>query len=72
MANIYTDHHIIRFIYKECDLFEKIEMEVAMEEDSTLLETYETLVSSYQVLPRLLFSPKKNNINAILAYSRMA
>jgi len=40
MTHDYTENNIIRFIYKECDLFEKLEMEFAMEDDSTLLESY--------------------------------
>lgn len=69
MTHNYTENNIIRFVYKECDLFEKLEMEFAMEEDSTLLEEYNTMMVSYCTLPKVLFSPKKSTLDAILAYS---
>jgi hypothetical protein len=72
MAHNYTENHIIQFIYKECDLFEKLEMEFAMDEDSTLMESYESLMKGYKSLPKVTFSPKKSSIDAILAYSYSA
>jgi hypothetical protein len=72
MAHGYTENQIIKFIYKECDLFEKLEMEFAMEEDSTLMESYESLLMGYKSLPKITFSPKKSSIDAILAYSYSA
>jgi hypothetical protein len=69
MTHTYTDQQIIRFIYSECDLFEKLEMEFAMEDDSTLLETYHELKEGFDALPRVTFSPRKSSIDAILAYS---
>jgi len=44
-------------------------MEFAMEDDSTLLEEYNDTMLSYHTLPKVLFSPKKSSIDAILAYS---
>ena len=70
MTHNYTENNILRFIYKECDLFEKLEMEFAMEDDSTLLEEYNDMMLSYHTLPKVLFSPKKSSIDAILAYSK--
>ena len=72
MAHNYTENQIIQFIYKECDLFEKLEMEFAMDEDSTLMESYESLMKGYKTLPKVTFSPKKSSIDAILAYSYSA
>ena len=70
MTHNYTENHIVRFIYKECDLFEKLEMEFAMEDDSTLMEEYSDMMIAYHTLPKVLFSPKKSCIDAILAYSK--
>ncbi len=72
MTHDYTENNIIRFIYKECDLFEKLEMEFAMEDDSTLLESYHELMNGYTSLPKVTFSPKKSSLDAILAYSGKA
>ncbi|MBC7885669.1 MAG: hypothetical protein H7X99_09355 [Saprospiraceae bacterium] len=72
MTHYYTENHLIRFIYKECDLFEKLEMEFAMEDDSTLMQTYDDMLTSFHMLPKVLFSPKKSAIDAILEYSKTA
>ena len=69
MTHHYTENQLIQFLYKECDLFDKLEMEFAMEGDSTLLEEYNDMMLSYHTLPKVLFSPKKSSIDAILAYS---
>jgi hypothetical protein len=69
MTHGYTENQIIQFIYKECDLFDRLEMEFAMEDDSTLLEAYSELMKGYEILPKVKFSPKKSTIDAILNYS---
>ena len=70
MTHHYTENQLIQFLYKECDLFDKLEMEFAMEDDSTLMETYEELQSSFNMLPKVQFSPKKNIIDALIEYSK--
>ncbi|MBK9737279.1 MAG: hypothetical protein IPO92_20945 [Saprospiraceae bacterium] len=70
MKHNYTDVQLISFLYNECDLFEKLEIEFAMEDDSTLMETYAEMKQGLKVLPSVLFSPKKSSIDAILAYSK--
>lgn len=70
MTHHYTENQLIQFLYKECDLFDKLEMEFAMEDDSTLMETYEEFQSSFNMLPKVQFSPKKASIDAIIEYSK--
>lgn len=70
MTQLYTENNIIQFIYKELDLFARLEMEFAMEEDSTLLEKYEDLKEGFDALPKVLFGPKKSSIDRILEYSK--
>lgn len=69
MTHAYTDKQIIRFIYKECDLFEKFEMEFAFEDDSTLFEQYRELNKGYKTLPKVTFSPAQKTIDSILSYA---
>ncbi|MBK8624199.1 MAG: hypothetical protein IPN86_01075 [Saprospiraceae bacterium] len=69
MTHGYTENQIIQFIYKECDLFDRLEMEFAMEDDSTILESYSELLEGFNILPKVTFSPKKSTLSAILAYS---
>jgi len=72
MTNAYTENKIVRFIFKEVDLFERLEMEFAMEEDSTLMTSYTDLRAGFDLLPKVMFSPQKETINDILKYSAKA
>lgn len=69
MKHTYTQNHLIRFYYKECDLFERLEMEFAMDDDSTLMQDYHDVRTNLNELPKVTFSPRKSTIDAILAYS---
>lgn len=70
MAQIYTKNILLQFMYKELDLFTKLEMEFAMDEDSTLLEQYKYLKEGYDLLPKVTFSPKRSVLNKVLEYSK--
>lgn len=70
MIHTYTENQVIQFIFREVDLFTRLEMEFAMEDDSTLLETYHELLEAKQTLPDVRFSPSAKSINRILEYSR--
>lgn len=70
MIHTYTENQVIQFIFREVDLFTRLEMEFAMEDDSTLLETYHELLETKQSLPDVRFSPSAKSINRILEYSR--
>lgn len=69
MIHTYTENQVIQFIFREVDLFTRLEMEFAMEDDSTLLETYHELLEAKQSLPDVRFSPSAKSINRILEYS---
>jgi hypothetical protein len=69
MTNAYTENNIVRFIYKECDLFERLEIEFALEDDSTLMTSYSHLREGFDLMPTVKFSPKKETLDAILQYS---
>jgi hypothetical protein len=70
MIHTYTENQVIQFIFREVDLFTRLEMEFAMEDDSTLLETYHELLEAKQSLPDVHFSPSAKSINRILEYSK--
>ncbi|MBK8055703.1 MAG: hypothetical protein IPK35_21125 [Saprospiraceae bacterium] len=70
MIHAYTENQVIQFIFREVDLFTRLEMEFAMEDDSTLLETYHELLEAKQSLPDVRFSPSAKSINRVLEYSR--
>ncbi len=70
MIHTYTENQVIQFIFREIDLFTRLEMEFAMEDDSTLLETYHELLGAKQSLPDVHFSPSAKSISRILEYSK--
>ena len=70
MKHDYTANSIILYIYKELDLFSKLELEFAMEEDSTLLKNYNFLRKGFDSLPKVTFSPSRQSLDRILAYSQ--
>ncbi len=72
MIHTYTNSQIIQFIYKELDLFTRLEMEFAMEDDSTLMDTYQEYLLASQLLPDVHFTPRTSSIDKILQYSRQA
>jgi hypothetical protein len=69
MEQNYTEKQLIRFIYGECEVLEKLEIEYALEEDLALYGVYRNFYDSYKKLPKVKFHPKRNVVNNILAYS---
>lgn len=72
MKHHYTPNSIILYIYRELDLFSRLEFEFALEDDSTLLEDYRTLKKGFDKLPKVMFSPARKSVDKILAYSQQA
>lgn len=70
MIQRYTDFDLLKYYYKELDLFHRLEMEFAMENDSMLIEDYLKIQSTLSHLPRVTFSPNKKVIDNVLAYSK--
>lgn len=66
MEQSYTDNRIIKLIYGDCDLFERLETEYAIATDAAMREQYYTLYNAYKALPKVTFSPRKKTIQSIL------
>lgn len=69
MKQTYTEKKLIRFIYKECDLFEQLEMEDALNHDLGLQEDFRNLSAAKSKLPKVSFQPSDLAISNILSYS---
>lgn len=69
MEQCYTSEKLIQFIYGECDLFERLEIENALLHDLGLRGEYDSLHASYKKLPKVLFSPTTETVNTILAFA---
>jgi hypothetical protein len=71
MAHNYTQNHLLLLYYREIDLFTRLEMEFAMEDDSTLAEAYHVLREDISRFPTCSFRPRKEITDQILAYSKI-
>jgi len=72
MPQMYTEENFIKLLYGEADLFDKLELEFALEEDSTLEKHHTALMEVFEALPPLSYSPSEKTIQQILAYSSNA
>lgn len=70
MDIVYTELNLLRYYYSECDLFETLEIEHALDEDVDLRFEYKMLKASLDGLSQPLFSPSKKTIDNILNYSK--
>ena len=70
MDKLYTENALIRYIYKDSDFFEKLEVEHAIEFEDDVNKLYLDLCELFDVLPKVQFAPAKNTIDKILSYSR--
>lgn len=61
---------LVKFIYGECDLFETLEVEHALEESADMRTELTQLKKTLAVLKNTEYSPGKKSINVILAYSK--
>ena len=69
MEQTYTDLTMIRLIYGETDIVERLEIEDAIENNSNLRNVFQKLYYSYKSLPKVLFRPSKMVVESILNYS---
>lgn len=70
MEQNYTQNQIIRYLYKEVDLFEHFEIEDAIEHDVEVRDQYRTLKRSYDQLETLTMSPSLQSLKNIIGYSQ--
>ena len=70
MMQSYTEEDLIRFIYKEVDICEYLEMNHAVETDHNLREEYLTLKESVNLLPKVSYNPSTQSVINILNYSK--
>jgi hypothetical protein len=70
MEQAYTEEKLIQFIYGECDLLERLEIEDAIENDFFTKDSYLSIMDAYNLLPKVKFNPSKKAVNKILQYSQ--
>lgn len=70
MMQTYTDQDLIRFIYKEVDVFEHFEMDYAIRNDENLKEEFNSLKETAEMLPSFSYNPSNECIMNILNYNK--
>ena len=70
MDKIYTETLLIRYYYRETDLFETLELEHAMDEDIDLRSEYKVLKKTLDAMKISKFSPSQKSVNKILLHSK--
>lgn len=71
MTHNYTPNMLVKYIYSETDLFETLEIENAIENDTDLRTRFESLNNGYKELPKVQFAPADESLENILLYSRL-
>lgn len=69
MKQTFTNNDLVRFIYKETNVFETLEIQDALTEDESLFDNYQALMSGYMELPKVTFAPAPSALQNILKYS---
>lgn len=70
MTHNYTPELLIKYIYGETDIADRLELEYALENNSQLRAQYLDIYNSYKNVSKVAFSPKKSTLDNILSYSR--
>lgn len=70
MEQNYKLNILIKFLYRETDIFETLEIEDAIEHDFFLAEELQLLKDAFLQLPSVRFSPTKNTMANILSFSQ--
>lgn len=67
MDKRYTENALIRYIYNECDFFERFEVEHAIEHNVYTNNIYMELCRVFDELPKVTFIPSQQTVTNILA-----
>ena len=70
MAKKFTLDLLIKYVYHETSISEKLDIEDELHSNFELREYYQMLVNAYQTLPKVSFNPPQAAINQILKYSQ--
>ena len=70
MTHNYTPELLIKYVYGETDIADRLELEYALENNAPLRAQYLDILNSYRNVPKVAFSPKKSTLENILNYSK--
>lgn len=70
MKHLFTQQHLISYLYNECSLLEKAAIEQALKEDKDLALQFRNLKESQKTLNTLNVMPHVSTLQNILNYSK--
>ncbi len=70
MKHLFTQQHLISYLYNECSLLEKAAIEQALKEDKDLALQFRNLEESKKTLNTLNVIPQACTLQNILNYSK--
>ena len=65
----FTTEDLIQFVYNESSAQKATAIKIAIETDCAFREKYDEVMSTYQILQKLNFSPLKKSIDKIVAHA---
>lgn len=69
MTHNYTPELLIKYVYGETDIADRLELEYVLENNASIKAQYLDILNSYKNVPKATFSPKKSTLASILNYS---
>lgn len=70
MTKTFTPELLIKYIYRETTISERLIIQDALHRDYALREEYLELYKAYKQLPKVKFRPSSKTIRAVMEYSR--
>lgn len=71
MEHSYTENDLIQFLYKDMEAVDYCELLFSIDDNPELKDTYESLVTTKNSLPKVNFSPNNQSMEMIMAYSKL-
>lgn len=69
MRETFTNSELIKYVYREGDILEMLEIELAVEESPGLRRRLSRFKKAKRLIPQVLFTPSDRCLNNILQYS---
>ncbi|NNL91414.1 MAG: hypothetical protein HKO66_04205 [Saprospiraceae bacterium] len=70
MKHNYTLNFLVKYLYGETPILQKLEIENAIQEDVHVKTEYTKLRRAFKMLPKVSFYPKDETTQKILQYSQ--
>ena len=72
MRETFTNSELIKYLYREGDVFEMLEIEAACDESPGIRRRLSRFKKARRLIPQVLFTPSNRCVSNILQYSAEA